>query len=52
MEADRILIGEDEKAAARGLEYALQAEGFLAKCLPYLICLVMIGLYMRDDKIK
>lgn len=28
MEADRILIVEDEKAVARGLEYALQAEGF------------------------
>jgi DNA-binding response OmpR family regulator len=28
MAADRILIVEDEKAVARGLEFALQVEGF------------------------
>jgi DNA-binding response OmpR family regulator len=32
MAADRILIVEDEKAVARGLEYALQAEGFEVFC--------------------
>ena len=32
MAADRILIIEDEKAVARGLEYALQAEGFDVLC--------------------
>jgi DNA-binding response OmpR family regulator len=28
MAGEKILIIEDEKAVARGLEYALQAEGF------------------------
>lgn len=32
MATDRILIVEDEKAEARGLEYALQVEGYKVLC--------------------
>lgn len=32
MATDRILIVEDEKAVARGLEYALQVEGYKVLC--------------------